>query len=141
MILYSDSIIELDYTPAQDILTTKLQEEREYDVTEVRDAFRSIVVTVKEYNITRLLLDFTGNTLDLTDTEYRHSIAQLAVGLMQTPLLKIARISSQIPEREQKIMGTHEGIKNKVNLQIAFQIFSSKTTAINWLMENKDPSF
>ncbi|MBC5773668.1 hypothetical protein H8S95_06310 [Pontibacter sp. KCTC 32443] len=137
MILYSDHIIKLDYKPAHDILTASLQVLRDYDAAEIRNAFLSIVVTVKEYNVTRLLLDFTRNTLDLTETEYKHSIAQLTVGLMQTPLEKIARIGTTHHVREQKISGLYEGIKNAVTLPIAFHIFSDKSTALDWLLKQE----
>lgn len=92
-------------------------------------------MTVKEYNIKRLLLDFTRNTLDLTETEYKYAIAQFAVGLMQTSLEKIARIGTKNHMREQKIISKYEGIKNAVALSIAFEIFSDQATALKWLLE------
>jgi hypothetical protein len=135
LILYSDSIVRLDYTPAQDIVLATLPVVRAYDVNEINQAFISMVGCITEYNITRLLLDFTGNTLELPEAEYKQSIAQLADGLLQTPLVKMARIRTQNDVREQKIKGTYEGIKNRVGIQVVFSTFYDKTEAIQWLSQ------
>ncbi|MEJ8755568.1 hypothetical protein WG947_01055 [Pontibacter sp. H259] len=133
MELYSDEIIFLDYIPEQDILTVALQEEREYPVAEVRKAFISIVSCIRENNISRLLLDFRRNTLDLSEADYKASIAQLAVGVLQTPLQKVARVGTSNPIRENKIVNTYEGIKGAVPFPIAVKMFYDKAEALEWL--------
>ena len=133
MELYSDEIIILDYYPDHDILTVTLQQEREYPVTEVRKAFISIVAGIRENNVSRLLLDFRRNTLDLTEAEYKASIAQLAVGILHTPLKKVARVGTSNPVREQKIQNTYEGIKDAVPFPIAVKMFSDRAEAMEWL--------
>ncbi len=135
MILHSDHIIELDYEPAKDILVTCLQSVRDYDAVEVRKAFITISSYVREYNISRLLLDFTRNTLDLTEPEYKATMAQLTVGLLQTPLQKVARLTTNDATREQKIFSTLEAIKGSVPLPVDVRMFNSSTDAMFWLQQ------
>jgi hypothetical protein len=133
MIIYHDLTIELAYTPAQDVLSATLQTERVYETAEVRKAFISIVAYIKEYKVSRLLLDFRRNTLDLSETDYKTTVAQLTVGLMHTPLQKVARVGTADPVREQKIETTYGHIKDAVAVPIQVRMFSDKTEALEWL--------
>lgn len=135
MILYSDHIIQLAYDPAHDLLVTSLPVARAYDVKEVRSAFMSIITCVNEYNITRLLLDFTHNTHDLQAAEYKTTVAQLTVGLLQTSLQKIARLSTPDAIREEKIASMLADIQTAVPIPIRVQMFSDKDKALRWLQE------
>ncbi|MBB6609946.1 hypothetical protein H7F15_02760 [Pontibacter sp. Tf4] len=134
MILYSDHIIRLEYDPACDLLLTSLTVAREYDVKEVRSAFLSIITHVNEYNITSLLLDFTRNTLDLQAGEYKVTVAQLTVGLLQTSLRKVARVSTADPIREEKIASMLQDIQTAVPLPIQVKMFPTKEAALQWLL-------
>jgi hypothetical protein len=134
MIIYEDSTIELLYLTAQDTITATLQSERVYEATEVRKAFTTIVAYTKEYQVSRLLLDFRHNTLDLSETDYKTTVAQLTVGLMQTLLQKVARVGTADPVREQKIESTYDGIKNAVTVPIQVRMFADKTEALQWLI-------
>ncbi|NEM97705.1 STAS/SEC14 domain-containing protein [Pontibacter burrus] len=135
MILYSDHIIQLDYIPDDDVLVTSLQEERDYNADDVRSAFRSIAAYIKEYNISRLLLDFRRNTLDLAIGEYKFTVAQLTVGLLQTSLQRVARVGTDDPKRENKIQTMYEEIKAAVPIPIAVRMFPSWQEAYDWLTE------
>ena len=134
MILYKDHIVELDYQPAQDLLTTCLRATRSYDATEVRSAFISIITHVNEYNITRLLLDFTRNTYDQSETEYKSNIAQLTVGLLQTSIRKVARLTTPDAIREHKISSILDSIQEAVPMAVEVEMFSSKEEAMRWLL-------
>ncbi|MER2999216.1 hypothetical protein [Pontibacter populi] len=137
MILYKDHIIELDYQPAQDLLITCQPSIRPYDAREVRSAFISIITFVKEYNITRLLLDFTRNTQDLSETEYKTNMAQLTVGLLQTSLQKVARLTTSDAIREQKIASMLDTIQGAVPMVVEVGMFTSKEEAVRWLLHKE----
>jgi hypothetical protein len=134
MIVYSDRTLQLDYVPEDNLLLTSLQEVRVYETKEVRLAFLSIVACVKEYNISRLLLDFTRNTYDLAETEYKATMAQLTVGLLQTPLEKVACLTTPDAIREHKIETTLGAITDTVHVPIEVQMFTTKKEAVHWLV-------
>ena len=134
MELYSDHTVLLNYDPAHDILTATLQVRRAYDAAEVRRAFISIASCVREYHICCLLLDFTANTLDLTEDEYKYTMAQLTVALLRTPLHKVARIETGDTERERKILNTFEHIKEAVSVPVTVRTFPSREEAYRWLL-------
>ena len=133
MIIYHDPTIELRYAPDEDVLSATLQTERVYEAEEVRKAFTSIVAYIKEYKVSRLLLDFRRNTLDLSEAAYKTTLAQLTVGLMQTPLQKVARVGTTDPVREHKITSTYDGIKDAVDVPIQVRMFANKAEALQWL--------
>jgi hypothetical protein len=134
LILYKDNIVELDYQPAHDLLITCQPATRPYDANEVRSAFISIITHVKEYYITRLLLDFTRNTYDLTEPEYKNTMAQLTVGLLQTSLQKVARLSTPDAIREHKISSMLHTIQVAVPMAVEVQMFTTKEEAMQWLL-------
>ncbi|MER2999351.1 hypothetical protein [Pontibacter populi] len=134
MILYKDHLIQLDYDPAEDLLRTSLQTVRPYDAAEVRSTFISIIACVKDYNITRLLLDFTSNTYDLSESEYKTTMAQLTVGLLQTSLRKVARLTTPDNTREYKIASMLGNIKDAVPVPVQVQMFDNRDEAMRWLL-------
>lgn len=136
MELYSDHTVLLDYDPAHDILTASLQVRRAYDAGEVRRAFISIATCVREYHICCLLLDFTNNTLDLKEDEYKYTMAQLTVALLQTPLRKVARVETADAAREQKILNTFEFIKEAVSVPVSVRMFPNRQEAYQWLQSD-----
>ncbi|WP_242917307.1 hypothetical protein [Pontibacter liquoris] len=135
MLLYQDHLIKLDYATAQDILYVEWQERKPYSVAEVRQAFSSIVATVREKEIERILLDFTGNTVDLSDKEYKAVMAHLTVGLLPTCLKKVARITTSDVVREEKIICILKEIESAIALPVDVKLFSTRTEALKWLLQ------
>lgn len=134
MELYSDRVVKLEYEPAFSLLTASLQATRVYDAMEVKSAFATIASSVQEHRIRKLMLDFTRNTYDLPVEEYKKTVAQLTVGLLRTPLQKVARIQTGDPVREAKIAALWEEIKGAVSVSIDVQMFPTRAAARQWLL-------
>jgi hypothetical protein len=132
--LHSTGIVQLEYEPAFDLLTTSLQATRAYDAREVKSAFVTIATFVQEHSIKKLILDFTRNTYDLPTIEYKQTVAQLTVGLLRTPLQKVARIQTEDPYREEKIATLWGEIKAAVSVHIDVRMFPTKAAARQWLL-------
>lgn len=137
MKLYSDKLIRVHYAADQSILYAAWQERRPYNAAEVKTAFMDIVSSARELNIRNLLLNFADNTQDLTEEEYKAALAQLIVGLLPTPISKIACIGTTSTVREDRIIAAFNEIKESINPSIEFSFFSNRTHALLWLKNVK----
>ncbi|WP_242926828.1 hypothetical protein [Pontibacter vulgaris] len=135
MKLYSDDLIELTYTAAQDLLYAAWQEQRPYSTAEVKKAFMAIVASAREHNIKRILLNFSENTKDFLESEYKALLTQLAVGLLHTMIEKIACIGPGHSEREVRIGASFEEIRTASSIALQFRYFSNRAEAFQWLIE------
>ena len=134
MELYSDHIVKLEYEPEFSLLTASLQARRVYGAAEVKSAFATIASAVQEHRIRRLVLDFTRNTHDLPAQDYKKTVAQLTVGLLRTPLQRVARIQTQDPVREAKIAALWKEIQAAVSVSIDVRMFPAEAPARQWLL-------
>jgi hypothetical protein len=134
MVLYRDDIVELDYAAAQEILYVELQDQRGLCVSEVKKVFMSIVVCAREHRIPKVLLDLTRNAVEMTKAEYKSVFTQLVVGLMPTPIRKVARVATKDPVREHSVDATYREIQKCINLPLEFRSFAGRDEALRWLM-------
>ncbi|WP_162056119.1 hypothetical protein [Pontibacter pamirensis] len=134
MVLYSDAFFNLSYASAPDILYVALQDQRNLFVSEVRRIFVSIVSCSREHRFRRLLLDFGGNRVEMTEREYRAMMAQLAVGLLPAPVEKaaLAMATDTIPEG--RVETIYREMQAAVLLPLELRAFPRKTQALRWLM-------
>ena len=133
MKLYSDKLIRIHYSPEQGILYAAWQEHRSYNAAEVKIAFMDVVSSARELNIRKVLLNFADNIQDLTEEEYKTVLAQLLVGLLPTPIQKIACIGTSSTVRKDRIMAAYNDIKESLSKPFEFRFFSSRTEALLWL--------
>ncbi len=135
MILYSDHLLELDYATAQDILFVRWQKNSKcHSIKEVNKALYSIVAIVREYRIEHILLDLAA-TQPFSETEYNAILAQLMVGLRPTAIRKVARIGTIDPVREQKVASTYQQIQAAIELPLVLKSFTSRSQALQWLLD------
>ncbi len=134
MLIYSDDLIELTYTPAQRILYAAWREHRSYSAAEVKNAFMAIVASAEEHHVERVLLNFGDNTQDLTEPEYKALLAQLILGLRQSPIKKIVCIGPSASPREQRLADAFDEIKASVGTTLDFRFFSNRADALPWLL-------
>jgi hypothetical protein len=132
MILYQSGLIKLDYDPAVDILFVEWPDFQVYTLSDVRMAINTLVETVRIYDIKKLLVDSSRTVIEVNEEEYRAVMADFARALMTTRLQKMARIMTSDPERESRV----NAVKEEVKLSVAFQNFTDRAVAIEWLKSN-----
>ena len=71
MVLFDNSLIRLDYNPATDILEVEYPDLYDYLLSEIRRSIDTLLDTVKNYDVKRLLLDSTRTIISVGDEESR----------------------------------------------------------------------
>ncbi|WP_162055931.1 hypothetical protein, partial [Pontibacter pamirensis] len=96
--------------------------------------FVSIVSCSREHRFRRLLLDFGGNRVEMTEREYRAMMAQLAVGLLPAPVEKAALVMATDTIPAGKVEAIYREMQAAVLLPLELRAFPRKTQALRWLM-------
>lgn len=135
MVLYWDELIKMDYASVQDVLLVEPQDNESLPFLKISRIFSSIVACVKEREIKNLLIDFSRNTLVVTETEYKSALARLAVGLTGTTIEKLARIATGDQTRENMIGRLEAEIREVLVSPIQVKNFPNRAEAMRWLME------
>lgn len=134
MILFKNSVIKLDYSPATDILEVEYPDLHDYLLPEIKHTINIMVDTVKNYDVKRVLLDSTRTVISVSDEESREIATFLASGLMKTRVQKVARVQSTSATVETTAQGNIKHIKSGWPLPFQLQNFKSKAEAVEWLI-------
>lgn len=134
MILFKNSVIKLDYSPATDILEVEYPDLHDYLLPEIKHTINIMVDTVKNYDVKRVLLDSTRTVISVSDEESREIATFLASGLMKTRVQKVARVQSTSATVETTAQGNIKHIKSGWSLPFQLQNFKSKAEAVEWLI-------
>lgn len=135
MLLYKDSLVEIEYASAQEVLVVQLIGQKQYDASELKKVFSSTIVSSREPDIKKVLIDFGKNTVSISDINYKFIMSQLAVGLKASKVKKIARVALKDHEGEQKVASVYNEIQKAITLHLDFKNFNSKAEALEWLMK------
>ena len=134
MLIYS-GIITLDYDPSTDILVTSMPDLRQFALTEVTFCLGLIVDSIRNYHITKLLLDSSNSVIEVGDDAYKAITGKFAADLMGTRLRRIARVGTANPEREEKSRKLSAELRREMNFPAEYRTFVSKAEALSWLLE------
>ena len=135
MILYENSIIKLDYNPATDILVVKYPDLHNYLLPEIRHSIDILVETVKNYDIKKVLLDSTNTVVSVSAEESRDVALYLAAGLVQTRVVKLARVQSRSEVVETRAKGNIALVQQTQSLPFLLKNLSTTEEAMAWLEE------
>jgi hypothetical protein len=135
MILFTNGLIVLDYSPAGDVLCVELPDLQEITLPEVRRSFQIVVENIINYDIKNLLLDSSKAIVEVEDEEYKAVILQFGTDLMRTRLQKLARVGSAKLVQEKRAVSVSEEVRQGLNLPVKFGNFSNRADAMNWLQE------
>ena len=137
MILHKDSLIELNYDVATDVLRVHWPDLSGFTMPEINYSLKKLIDTLRHYDIKKLLIDSrTSSVADITREEHHMVLLNFAKKLMTTRLEKLARIQTKDNNRENMVAQTAEEAINDLGIQYQFQNFSDETTALNWLNDN-----
>jgi hypothetical protein len=100
MILFESHLIRLDYAPATDILTADLSSVYEFNLSDQREALRTLVTNVRHYDVKRLLMDSRKRIIQVDPEKYTALMTDFVLELGGTRLQKLARLHTSDTTRE-----------------------------------------
>ncbi|RNI24084.1 hypothetical protein [Rufibacter latericius] len=133
MILFENTIIKLDYSPATDILEVAHPDLHDHLLPEIKDSIKILLENVRSYDVKRLLLDSSRTTVSVSEQESLQIGMYLAEGLMKTRLVKLARLQSPSPAVEENAEKDIREIEQAGMLTFELQNFTKKVEALEWL--------
>lgn len=133
MILFKNSVINLDYNPATDILEVAYPDLHGFLLPEIKHSIDIMIDNVKNYDVKRVLLDSTRTIISVGEEESRQVAFYLAAGLMQTRVQRVARLQSASISVETTAQANIKHIKESQTLPFELKNFTSKVEAVAWL--------
>lgn len=133
MILFTNSIIKLDYNPAADILEVGYPDLHGFLLPEIKHSIDIMIDNVKNYDVKRVLLDSTKTIISVSEEESKEVAMYLAGGLMKTRVQKLARLQSASAVVEATAQGNIKHIRESQALPFLLQNFTVKAEAVAWL--------
>ena len=133
MILFKNSIIQLDYNPAADILEVGYPDLHGFLLPEIKHSIDIMIANVRNYDVKRVLLDSTKTIISVSEEESREVATYLAGGLMKTRVQKVARLQSASAAVEATAQGNIKHIREAQALPFLLQNFTVKAAAVAWL--------
>ncbi|WP_137758066.1 hypothetical protein [Pontibacter sp. SGAir0037] len=126
-------MIKLNYDPATDILEVLYPDLHDYLMPEIKHSINTLVDTVKNYDIKKILLDSSRTIISVGQQESREIASYLASGLAASRLQKLARLQSASSTIEAISDSNVQYIRQAGLLPFDIQNFNNKTEAIAWL--------
>ncbi|WP_157433425.1 hypothetical protein [Adhaeribacter aquaticus] len=137
MILFQNSLMVLDYSPATDILTVEWPNAHPYLLPEIKYTLQMLVDNLNNYHIKFLIIDASKTIAnhELMDSpDYKEMVTQFSIDLSKTRLKKSARIISFDNSREEKTQELTRNLTQTIQFNYQFQSFTSREEAIKWLL-------
>ncbi|WP_181306849.1 hypothetical protein [Rufibacter sp. XAAS-G3-1] len=136
MLLYQDTLLQLEYDPATDILEITWPDLEPEVLPEIRQAFQMLVETIRNYDVKKLLVDGRKATINISDEENSLLMLKIAQELDATRLQKVARIESSDLKRETQAAENRIKIQHILGVHFEMVNFSDRTLALAWLKSN-----
>ena len=133
MILHQNSIIQLTYNPAADILEVRYPDLYTSFLSEARENLKLMVEAIHNYDVKNLLLDASTTAIEVSPEESRELTMQLAKELAQTRLRKVARIQPQDPTKEIRAQENIRQLERGIILPYQLRTFADRAAALKWL--------
>jgi predicted transcriptional regulator len=133
MILLENSILQLEYSPATDILRVRYPDLQRYHLSEIKHSLQVMVETIRNYDVRRLLLDASTTSVEIDDAQNRQLTLELASMLAKTRLLKVARVRPFVDEDETRAQQNIEAARKAGLFTYEVGTFTSQADAIAWL--------
>ncbi|KAA3437573.1 hypothetical protein [Rufibacter hautae] len=135
MLLYQDSILQLTYDPATDILEMDWPDLTPSYLPETKQALQALVETVRDYDVKNLLVDGSKASVTISDEENATLLLKIAQEFNATRLRKVARIASTDLRRETAADENLFRIQHSLDLHYQMQNFTDRAQAMTWLKD------
>ena len=133
MILYQDSLLELDYDLRTDVLYVNWPSLTEANVSYLNISINELLNAIKHYDIKKLLIDSSTSRIEIPDEVYRPLIFSFINRLKDTRLYRMARVIPENTSREARLQGYTRQMRAENMFSYETGEFMSKDQALNWL--------
>ena len=130
MILYQNSLMQLDFDPAKGLMVVNWPNFEAYSLADTKLALSRLVNTVKNYDVKMLLVDASNAKMELELEAYEEVVKHFIVQFLETSLEKIARVKTTDAARENR---AQEMIQH-LPVRIRLANFTSSADARAWLL-------
>ena len=135
MILYQDSLLELDYDLSTDVLYVNWPNLTEANIPYLNIAINELLDAIKHYDIKKLLIDSSTSLVEIPDELYRPLIFSFISQLKNTRLHRMARVTPENTSREARLQGYTQQMQAEDMFSYETGEFLSKEQALAWLKE------
>ena len=133
MILYQDSLLELDYDVSADVLYVKWPNLTDADINYLDIAINELLNAIKHYDIKKLLIDSRTSQIEISEEVYRPLVFSFIKRLKHTRLYRMARVIPENTFREARLQSYTRQMHFENMFSYETADFNSKDQALAWL--------
>lgn len=126
-------LVKLSYSPAKDILLVEWPSFDRHLEAETASIPKTIVETLKTFQIRCLLLDLRKTGTDFPEPQLMRIMIRLAKSLKKTPVQRVARVATA----DSLLKPTIKEIVDESHLSIPVDDFHQVEDAVKWLASKK----
>src|SRR5688572_13274413 len=131
MILYQNSLMQLDFDPAKSLMVVNWPNFEAYSLADTKLALSRLINTVKNYEVKKLLVDATNARIGVGPEEYEEIVRHFSALLTETPLEMIARVMTTDPDRETRAKNMEQHLPGNIRLQNFGNVSEAKAWLLN----------
>jgi hypothetical protein len=138
MIIYSDSLIYLDYDPKTDILWVKWPHFVDEPSLIVRPTIDKILESIKYFNVGKVLIDTKNTGTNISEEEFKKLSKEFVAALSSANLKKLARVIYAEPIREIRARILIDALSEQLGADFKSQEFTDVKSAFAWLEKEEN---
>ncbi len=138
MLIYSDSLIYLDYDPKTDILWVKWPDLVDEPMLIVKPTIDKIPETIRYFHVTKLLVDTKDTRTNIPEEEFRRMTKEFVNGLEDSNLKKVARVVYAEPKREIRAKILLDELAARLSPDLKTREFPDVKSAFAWLENDEE---
>ena len=131
MILYQNSLMQMDFDPGNSLMIVIWPNFEAYSLADTKLALSRLINTVKNYDVKKLLVDATNAKIAVEMEAYEEIVKHFTSLLQDTKLELIARVMTTDPDREARAKNMVQHLSGNIRLRN----FSSVAEAKTWLLD------
>jgi hypothetical protein len=133
MVIYSDSLIFIDFDPKTDILWVKWPHLVDEPMVIVKPAIGKILEAMKYFNATKLLVDTKNTNTNIPEDEFKRMSKEFVSALSTSDLKKVARVVYAEPVREIRAKILLDDLAAWLEPNLKIREFQDVKSAFAWL--------
>ena len=138
MVIYSDSLIYLDYDPKTDILWVKWPNLVDEPMLIVKPTIEKIPETIKYFHVSKLLVDTKNTNTNIPEEEFKRMSKEFVEALSTSNLKKVARVVYAEPLRELRAKILLDDLSAWLAPDLKIREFQDVKSAFAWLESEEE---
>jgi hypothetical protein len=138
MVVYSDSLIHLEFDPKTEILKVKWPHLVDEPMLIVRPTFSKIFETIKYFNVSKLLVDTKNSDTNIPAEDFRKLSHEFVEILAASNINMLARIIYAQPQREIRAKILTDELSHRLGSTFKSREFEAEKSALLWLKSDEN---